>query len=63
MLFREAAPAANLITDSSDMFLFSYKIVLRASPGAASPLSFIAIRLTKHMGVFLALALVILRTL
>ena len=36
---------------------------LRASPGAASPLSSFAIRLTEHMRVFLALALIILGTL
>ena len=40
-----------------------FDIFLRAPPGAASPLSSIAIRLTEHMGVFLALALIILGTL
>ena len=35
----------------------------RTSPGAASPLSSVAIRLTEHMNVFLALALIILGTL
>ena len=38
-------------------------LFLRASPGAASPLSFIAIRLTEHMGVFLALAIIVLEIL
>ena len=41
-------------------FPFHGCIFLRASPGAASPLSFIAIRHTDHMGAFLALALIIL---
>ena len=33
------------------------KILLMASPGAASPSSSIAIRLTEHMGVFFGLGL------
>ena len=39
------------------------RIFLRASPGAASHLSFIAITLTEHMGALVALAIIILRTL
>ena len=33
---------------------------VRASPGAASPSSFTAMRLIEHMGAFVALALMIL---
>ena len=42
---------------------FQQNIFLRASPGAASPLSSMAMRLSEYMGAFLALALIIRGTL
>ena len=56
----QQAGAAHLVAALPAASIRNY---LRASPGAASPLSSIAIRLTEHMGVFLALAPIILGTL
>ena len=53
--------SSNHIENEGMAICYSRDIIfLRASPGAASPLSSIAIRLTEHTGVFLALVPIIL---